>query len=58
MPLTFISDDELDLHANDARYVANKAEDYIRVLQAEVETAKATDDTSCLSSREIPSSGM
>ncbi|XP_021635125.2 nuclear-pore anchor isoform X2 [Hevea brasiliensis] len=51
MPL-FISDDELARHSNDVSYVAAKADDFIRGLQAELETVKAAADAAAITAEQ------
>lgn len=51
MPL-FISDDELARHSNDVGYVAAKADDFIRGLQAELETVRAAADAAAITAEQ------
>ncbi|CAN0901754.1 Nuclear-pore anchor [Linum grandiflorum] len=51
MPL-FITDDELARHANDAPYVAARADDYIRRLQTDSETVKAAADANAVTAEQ------
>ncbi|XP_050233770.1 nuclear-pore anchor [Mercurialis annua] len=51
MPL-FISDDELSRHSNDASFIAAKADDFIKSLQAELESVKAAADAAAITAEQ------
>ncbi|CAK7326022.1 unnamed protein product [Dovyalis caffra] len=48
----FITDDDLARHANDASYVAAKADEFIRGLQSELETVRAAADAAAITAEQ------